>query len=110
MPFDGKDFVKTDSEVVTVLRKARALIENPELWWRPHAPARTPFCVSNTISEIMGDADFNGSYTPARALLMRAVGVSALGELFNWNDAEGRTHAEVMEAFDRAIILAGGTP
>lgn len=43
----------------------------------------------------------------AVAVVRRAAGACCL---HRWNDARGRTREEVLEAFDRAIALAGGQP
>jgi hypothetical protein len=45
--------------------------------------------------------------TSSHAILERAIGERFIGD---WNDAPGRTHAEVLEAFDRAIALAEAAP
>ena len=50
--------------------------------------------------DVYGDA--------AREVLLQAIGLEAAkgDSVINWNDDPGRTHAEVLAAFDRAIELA----
>jgi hypothetical protein len=50
----------------------------------------------------------SGSYTdcqPAAGVFRAAIGSAFID---GWNDAPGRTQAEVLEAFDRAIAAKGG--
>ena len=112
MPLDGdiKNFVKTDSEVVTVLKKARALIDRPEKWCKNALYRGDARCLRGAIWDASGE-----SY-PVASRAERALGFkSGRGERWDvclpaWNNAEERTHAEIMAALDRAIILAGGEP
>jgi hypothetical protein len=102
--------------VVEVLTKARALIEKPENWtqrtyaktrwlrahvspghWRAYA-----FCSLGAIRRVAADGDAeNGAWRAMHA---------ALGEgPVYFNDAPGRTHAEILWGFDRAIEQAKAT-
>lgn len=49
-----------------------------------------------------------GDRTPTAALLYlaQATGVADWTELDQWNDAEGRTQTDVLDAYDHAIKLA----
>lgn len=116
MPFDGKNFTQTDSEVVTVLKKARALIDSPEKWCRGDQGinATDPHCALGAIhhaafGKVVGCDRSKRYWTP----LFEAIGkpphdFNEAWALAEWNNSH--SHAEVMEAFDRAIILAGGMP
>lgn len=110
MPFDFAP-TKPDSEVVTVLRKARALIDSPEKWCKVDFSQNDErFCIVGAIIRSVRIYDHNEAMRTidrVTAPLKQAAGQTTL---MCWNDAPERTHAEVMEAFDRAIILAGGTP
>lgn len=87
--------------VADALRAAKALIDTPEkwscrdgAWYRPEETGKR--CVVIALT----DADsFN-----AIPLFKRANGFVA--DVAKWNDAPERTHADVMQAFDRAIALA----
>ena len=86
-------------EMLRILRGARGLIENPEGWTK-HAYARKEtgkwarvwdkkaacFC---TVGAILRSGGFHPFFEDAYLAL--------------WNDAPGRTHAEVLSAFDEAI-------
>jgi hypothetical protein len=104
MPFDFAP-TKPDSEVVTMLRKARALIEDRSNW-RPKAAMGGPFCTLGAIWHVADAAEvFSGEI---QEIFRRANGIPEFGDIGNWNDAQ--THEGVLSGFDRAIILAGGTP
>lgn len=118
MPLDGdiKNFVKTDSEVVTVLKKARELVRVPCKWAHGEGGFGTDtYCVGRAIFNAQGFDGWNGP-TDLRAIRTFADAVGAKvyddprGPVACWNDAEGRTHGEIIEGFDKAIILAGGRP
>ena len=102
MPFDASP--QTDTTVADVLRRARALIDSPEKWWRPsweNAPGN-PACVANAICHANGELLF----VEAHNVMCRALGLDRVPEIWHWNDAPERTHAEVLAAFDKAIELA----
>jgi hypothetical protein len=93
---------------VEVLRAARAKIEQG---WTQHAFARngiepvpsrsvtaTCWCAIGAITAANGS-----SSSSSEVFLERAVGTD---DVPAWNDAPGRTQAEVLAAFDRAIALA----
>lgn len=94
---------------VEILRKAKAEIERRgwcqgELVRFDAASNKQQVCAEGAINcarNGMPDDD-NGTW-PILHLFSRAIG----GELtWSWNDAEGRTLPEVLDAFDRAIALA----
>jgi hypothetical protein len=94
------------------LREARTLIErgwtqgvsardcngNPIDPAEPHAAS---FCTVGAISRAF-DFDYDES-CPAHDLMARVVDGAWVDK---WNDAPGRTQAEVLAAFDKAIQLA----
>lgn len=112
-------------DVKTVLTKAKAIIATPGRWgqgfYRNHS--HTCFCglgalATAMVCEYQGvdpetadlQAVMSGETvgwvggTVAGKLLASVVGVDPLHEGFQvFNDVEGRTHAEIMEAFDKAI-------
>lgn len=86
-----------------VLRAARKLVEDPALWARGTGYDGCALCVSMAISEA---AKVSGVCS-ADFIFARAIGVKdETAGVYAWNDAPERTHAEVLEAFDRAIALA----
>ena len=114
-------------DVKKVLIDAKAIISTPERWtqgvYRNHN--HTCFCglgalATAIVCEYKGadpaTADlhavmnnemvgFAGS-TKAGKLLATVVGVDPEDGFQRFNDADGRTHAEIMEAFDKAIAAA----
>lgn len=102
--------------VVDVLRRARALI-TPEGAWTRKCLARTvkgypigPLCGGAVRWCIEGAcqraSDTELGWLRAIKTIETTVGTTAYG----FNDAAGRTHAEVIAAFDRAIALAEQGP
>ena len=113
-----------------VLRAARERISTPERWTKGVYAIDSDGCAVDTSDRracawcALGalaaslpcrDPDILGMRTPlfdeARALLSAGVprnaGVrSCHWSVSFWNDAPGRTHAEVLATFDRAIALA----
>jgi hypothetical protein len=102
-----------------ILIAARAKIEAPERWTQgayaktakrnkadPNSPRATCWCILGAVAAVTGD----NPNRPDRAIssgLAAAAGVDAYNEcVIEWNDAPGRTHAEVLAAFDRAIAAA----
>lgn len=99
-----------------ILRKAKALIDTPEKWTKGEnakdvhgnevgilASEATCFCMEGALKRVgVGYGE-----RPWVLLGIAATGKPRLG-IWEWNDRRGRTHAEVMEAFDKAIALAEG--
>ena len=92
------------------LRAARALIAAPGGWTQgasardsngraivSHSPSAVCFCSGGALFRV------NGHYLENREALRRAMNCD---NLVDWNDVLGRTQAEVVAAFDRAIALA----
>jgi hypothetical protein len=92
--------------VADKLRQARALVERG--WMQgDYADADCEcFCALGAIQmAVCGepDNDFSLRTRPLEQLFQQALGVKSI---VNWNDANGRTQAEVLAAFDKAIELA----
>jgi len=91
-----------------VLISAKALIDTPEKWWRgeyrPDSDTSIS-CVQTATYKAWNSPNNNSAdvYCDAMNFLGRATGARYIP---SWNDAPERTHAEVMDAFDRAIELA----
>src|SRR5689334_22103122 len=88
-----------------ILRKAKGLIDSPEKWIvklttrqisAAHCDETAPRCA--------GIALWNAR-VKVYMLFCEANSIQ-MGGVPEWNDAPGRTHSEVMTAFDRAIALA----
>ena len=106
-------------DVARVLRAARERIATPERWTQgeyardaygekmPENDFSGAYCWCS-IGAIRGDSAFNVSpeIQDAEDLLARVIGERTAFKLPDWNDATDRTHAEVLAAFDAAIILA----
>ena len=112
--------VATMNEVVDLLNKARKLIETPDRWCQGDfardekgesvitvSPEACKWCMIGALEKAADTLSLDSSlaYSDAREFLSVAVGESILSW---WNDIEGRTHTEVLQAFDRAIKLAQG--
>lgn len=81
------------------LRAARLLITEPRHWCTSGGQHRNGcFTALTAIMSASGD----GTYRAA-SFLRRVTGEDLITI---WNDAPGRTHAEVLRAFDGAIALA----
>lgn len=98
-----------DLSTKEILIAARKLIEKPENWGRlarryrnnPHS-----CCVSESLEQVCaGPRGFNTSLFLFAARTF-AKAADTPGPITDWNDAPGRTHAEVLAAFDRAIEAA----
>jgi len=93
---------------VQILKAARAKIEKPEDWGqgdsvRRGCPIGHTFCSLEAIYSCQKSGD-----AVAAEVILR--GVIGRKDVLSWNDASERTHAEVLEAFDRAIALAEAQP
>lgn len=102
--------------VVKVLRKARALVAKG---WTQGTYARSKsgrpvkhlgraaarFCAIGALDVAAHSSGDRFTYSDARDALRQAVGVHLLPE---WNDESGRTKADVLAAFDRAIRAEAG--
>jgi hypothetical protein len=88
------------SATVEVLQAARALIDTPDKWTQgTYDDGEGRRCIVAAL-----DAARNRiPERCAQGTLRATVGGEPLSQ---WNDAPGRTHAEVMAAFDRAIEAA----
>jgi hypothetical protein len=102
-------------ETLEVLQKARALVEQPETWTQ-HTFARNAegaprhenwdddacaFCIRGALNKAVGR--HVGINDDCYMAIRNAVGGQALAR---FNDTPGRSHAEVLAAFDRAIEAA----
>lgn len=103
--------------VVAILQTAKARIDTPEKWrqgWTSTASDNPDADCSQTAIEHASAHMAPRDYYVRRRLsggallaLATAVGIECdLAEIWRWNDAPERTHAEVMAAFDKAIALA----
>lgn len=105
---------------VDILRQARALISPPGAWCqaafargksgravRPDSPNAVSFCLLGAFRRVQGfGLPMEGA---ARRLLRAQIPADQQreeGDLGLWNDAPGRTQAEVLALFDLAIAAA----
>lgn len=92
------------SDVLTVLRGAREMLEPPGAWiqGRYCNDDRTCFCILGAL----GVADRNDATDPSLRIIiaLRRVLPPYHGDLISdWNDARGRTQADVLALLDQAI-------
>lgn len=102
-------------KTIEVLKAARTKIE---LGWCQGAFCRnengTDISASDLDSQrewcargaILTSTDTAADGDDARKLLKLALSVESIHGVSDWNDAPGRTQAEVLAAFDKAIALA----
>lgn len=101
--------------VKEVLRAAQRKIAKPEAWCKgrfatdakgediaSRSTDAASWCMRGAICAV-SSSDHDA--TCARELLERVTGARNLA---HWNDDPGRTHAEVLAAFDRAAEMAEG--
>ena len=97
-----------------ILRAAKARIATPERWTRGTmardedgngvASVSDHACAWCSLGAMEAEA---GASTRARVYAIRALNRAIDNKpIDDWNDAPGRTHAEVLAAFDRAIAIA----
>lgn len=99
---------------VEILEKTRDLLSDP-VSWTQHTWARnergelTDYRGADACKFCIGGAFFRTAEGSERSVRIRAwdhVMVATYSNTFIWNDAPERTHAEVLEALDKAIELA----
>ncbi len=104
------------STILGKLRGARHLIGDPEKWVKgmvacdakgeeihPEEPTAVRWCLEGALRAAGVSTVFAAD--PAIMLVNMATGVET-GKLDDWNDADERVHAEVVDAIDKAIALA----
>jgi hypothetical protein len=90
-----------DAERVrALLRKAKGRLLDPDKWWHG---GKGEECAVLAIINAGPPLDAH----KACASLSRAIGAQwyDFSHLYAWNDAPGRTHAQVLAAMDRAVEL-----
>jgi hypothetical protein len=122
----GNENGRAEPEAVAqILAAARALIATPESW-TTGTTARDAdgrnlgdderaaldedavrWCAGGAIMRAAGDTR---TWEPAQRALERVIDPQRAGPFIGvWNDMTGRTHGEVLAAFDRAIQQAEGS-
>lgn len=71
----------------------------------PDSPNAT--CASNVLKRLECDEPERWK---ARRELLKAIGRDDVADIFRWNDTPGRTKAEVLAAFDKAIAATAPDP
>lgn len=99
----------SEGQLEADLVAARELIELPENWLK--GPAKDDQCCAlaalhQSLSDVAGD-EAQTRFDAARGLLVTLCGCRLVSA---WNDAPERTHAEVIDLFDRAILVAKAQP
>ncbi len=108
------------SYVARDLEKAKALIDTPHKWtqgtyaqdsegWSVTVSSADAvcYCAHGAIAAVGGlGSERTDAMADAVAEVLELPGKHEYNRLPPWNDAPERTHAEVMEAFDKAIAYA----
>ena len=91
-------------ETVEVLRRAKALIDSPEKWWKKVEQQPAAEGSNCALTALIQVAWQRGAHHSAEDALGEVLGMNDPShDIPVWNDAPERTHAEVMAAFDKAI-------
>ena len=115
---------------IEILTKAKELISDPKRWSqgkmarnrkgelvRSTAPTAVRWCALGAINHFTIDLNFSRMKRHREVavdLLCSVIGITRINRwnddpnpyINRWNDDPKRTHEEVMDAFDQAIILA----
>lgn len=85
--------------------------DNTGRWAKANDPEASCFCMIGALASCLylanddeiydADEDTKDVFLEANKALLKVTGVEYLA---NWNDAEGRTQAEVVNAFENAIV------
>lgn len=110
---EQKDQKAPDGAILDVTEVLKAARERIAKGWTQGMSTREDdhgteiaWCASGAIKHAVDEEGCVGCV--ARRGLEQSIGG---GSIAGWNDAEGRTQAEVLAAFDKAIALAeAGTP
>jgi hypothetical protein len=100
-----------------ILRAARELLSEPHRWTtrflarngagqrvEPTSPAAVCWCLNGALSKVAAQAEWEQIQEAWKALTMAATGDQVSVGL--WNDDPHRTHAEILDALDRASARA----
>lgn len=91
------------SELTEDLKAVRELLTLPEKWCQGYLEKENSFCLLGALIQVT--AGDTSRRVCAKAFLQTKLPVDGRAghSIINWNDAEGRTHAEVLEMLDKTI-------
>lgn len=92
---------------VEFLRAVRAKIESPEKWCQGYFyDLDGRHCLASAALAIMGNIVPESSLDAlfARRHIANILGFGCIREITEWNDAPERTHTDVLERIDTAVI------
>ena len=97
-------------EALEILIKARAKIAHPEGWGKGRRKwdRGVQTCCAAEAIEDSDPCGYEIHYSErkrASRALMHAAGLDRAALITGWNDNPGRTHSEVLAAFDLAIAM-----
>src|SRR5215475_7636721 len=91
-----------------ILIAAKALIPDEAHWWRGNGIKHDDrHCIMTALGAIVSGQGCWPDIADAESCLITATHNSIPGTISAWNDAPERTYLDIMQAFDRAIALAG---
>lgn len=105
-------------KTLTILKRARKLLTNPKRWcqgrfakdkWgngcNVNDERAYQFCIAGAVEHVSGGVDYDpgSEYQEAIDILNRSV---RGGSTIVFNDMPKRKHAQVLAAFDKAIVRA----
>ncbi len=96
------------TNVATKLREARKMLTPEGAWMQGGFSDRCgAHCAAGAILETLSNSENEDQRWDVFRALFRAIPkVNSSEALWRWNDAQKRTQAEVLAAFDKAILLA----
>lgn len=91
------------NDAIDILKTARARIARPDLWGKGRRNVDRPM-ETCCLAEAFDTATTGPEYRRAIRAIHNAAGLDdCWGNLIAWNDADERTHAEILAAFNLAI-------
>lgn len=95
-------------ETVDVLRRAKEILSDPARWYKGNYNGPNgSMCALQAIRRGSGAFDIldeNERTETARDALIAVLGFRYGDEVGIWNDNKATTHADLIDAFDRAIL------
>lgn len=98
------------ADTLRILREASALLTPPGNWCQDKAMRGAACCLLQALQSVPSANNGRAYMRAYRAVAYLTTGDSSVGSIVTWNDAPGRTHAEVLDALDRAIAHAEAGP
>jgi hypothetical protein len=91
------------TDALDILKTARARVATPEMWGKGRRNKDRPM-ETCCLAEAFDTSPTGTEYSRAIRAIHNAAGLDdTWGSLISWNDADERTHDEILAAFNLAI-------